>query len=260
MSGRVVRDVPTAVSAGVQHVSIPLDAAGFAKLAGSGHALVSFETANDEVQAFDVPLEASSTTGTVGGTVPATLSLSLGPPAAFSPFIPGVKQDYFATDHGERRLHRRQRDPRGRRPEHHRDGPSGQRLVRAVAGAAGEGVEPGRVGLGLRAGRRVHQPDDAADVRGPGDQRSGRHRVQAVDRGERSPAHGELQQDADVHALDHQPIGNVARGPSLRGRRAKPGSVVRRRLRGGASPGGQRCAFCAARWAFCSSTLAFASA
>lgn len=35
--------------------------------------------------------------GTVGGSVPATLSLTLGPPAAFGAFIPGVEQEYTAT-------------------------------------------------------------------------------------------------------------------------------------------------------------------
>src|SRR5829696_4225871 len=35
--------------------------------------------------------------GTVGGTVPATLSLTLGAPAAFSPFVPGVAAEYTAT-------------------------------------------------------------------------------------------------------------------------------------------------------------------
>ena len=34
--------------------------------------------------------------GTPGGTVPATLSLSLGTPAAFGPFTPGVPKDYTA--------------------------------------------------------------------------------------------------------------------------------------------------------------------
>ncbi|MDA0138019.1 ThuA domain-containing protein [Solirubrobacter deserti] len=35
---------------------------------------------------------------TVGGSVPATLSLAIeGPPAAFEPFVPGVEQDYTAT-------------------------------------------------------------------------------------------------------------------------------------------------------------------
>ena len=35
--------------------------------------------------------------GTVGGTVPATLALTLGAPASFGPFTPGVAKDYFAT-------------------------------------------------------------------------------------------------------------------------------------------------------------------
>ncbi|WP_170179117.1 M20/M25/M40 family metallo-hydrolase [Solirubrobacter pauli] len=34
---------------------------------------------------------------TVGGTVPATLSLTLGAPASFAPFVPGVADDYVAT-------------------------------------------------------------------------------------------------------------------------------------------------------------------
>jgi hypothetical protein len=40
--------------------------------------------------AVDVP-------STVGGTVPATLALTLGAPASFGPFTPGVATDYFAT-------------------------------------------------------------------------------------------------------------------------------------------------------------------
>ena len=35
--------------------------------------------------------------GTVGGTVPATLALTLGAPASFGPFTPGVAKDYFAS-------------------------------------------------------------------------------------------------------------------------------------------------------------------
>ena len=40
--------------------------------------------------AVDVP-------GTVGGTVPPTLSLTLGAPASFGPFTPGVAKDYTAS-------------------------------------------------------------------------------------------------------------------------------------------------------------------
>ena len=39
----------------------------------------------------------TSTDGTVGGTVPATLSLTLGAPATFGAFVPGVENDYTAT-------------------------------------------------------------------------------------------------------------------------------------------------------------------
>ena len=56
MSGRVIRDVEVSVSGGTQHVSIPLDSAAYDKLAADGSALVGFETPNDEVQAFDIPL------------------------------------------------------------------------------------------------------------------------------------------------------------------------------------------------------------
>ncbi|MDA0179658.1 endo-1,4-beta-xylanase [Solirubrobacter phytolaccae] len=41
--------------------------------------------------------EATTADGTVGGAVPATLSLTLGAAAAFPPFVPGVENDYTAT-------------------------------------------------------------------------------------------------------------------------------------------------------------------
>jgi len=40
---------------------------------------------------------ATEATGGVGGTVPATLSLTLGAPASFGAFTPGVARDYTAT-------------------------------------------------------------------------------------------------------------------------------------------------------------------
>jgi hypothetical protein len=41
--------------------------------------------------------ESSSTPGDVSGTVPATLSLTMGAPASFGPFTPGVARDYTAS-------------------------------------------------------------------------------------------------------------------------------------------------------------------
>ena len=46
---------------------------------------------------LDVPAITTSTPGTVGGSVPATLALSLGAPAAFGAFTPGVAKDYTAA-------------------------------------------------------------------------------------------------------------------------------------------------------------------
>ena len=43
----------------------------------------------------------------VGGTVPATLALTLGAPATFGAFTPGVGQDYTAEHDGQRHLDRR---------------------------------------------------------------------------------------------------------------------------------------------------------
>ncbi len=48
-------------------------------------------------RAFFKFLAATHTDGTVGGTVPATLSLTLGTPATFGPFTPGVAKEYTAT-------------------------------------------------------------------------------------------------------------------------------------------------------------------
>ncbi|HMJ37797.1 MAG TPA: PIG-L family deacetylase [Baekduia sp.] len=55
-SGRVVDSRTVAVRRGTQHVKIRLDAAGRAKLAKDGTALVSYLTPDDEVQAFALPL------------------------------------------------------------------------------------------------------------------------------------------------------------------------------------------------------------
>ncbi|WP_211233041.1 PIG-L family deacetylase [Solirubrobacter soli] len=95
MSGRVVTDVKKTITAGHQVISLPVSEAGAAKISSGGSALVAFQTTQDEVQAFDAPI--TSVSGGVGGTVPATLSLSMGAPAAFGAFTPGVAKDYFAT-------------------------------------------------------------------------------------------------------------------------------------------------------------------
>lgn len=59
-SGRIVAERELAMTAGTQHVTIPLDAAGRAKLAADGTALVSYLTTADEVQALAQPLAQAS--------------------------------------------------------------------------------------------------------------------------------------------------------------------------------------------------------
>ncbi len=117
------------------------------------------------------------TTGTVGGTVPATLSLTLGAPATFGALRAGrgarVRREY----EGGRDQHRRQRDARGRRPGHGQHGQARQRRVRARAATACGGVQPGgRSGLRARAG---HEQHTFADLDRTGQQRLGDGGLQA---------------------------------------------------------------------------------
>ena len=67
----------------------------------------------------------TSVPGDVGGTVPATLSLTVGS-ATFGAFTPGVGRDYTATDERERHQHRGRRGAERLRPR-----PPAQRRVRS---------------------------------------------------------------------------------------------------------------------------------
>ena len=73
----------------------------------------------------------------VGGTVPATLALSLGAPASFGAFTPGTTKEYTAAHDRERHLLRGRRGPHGLRAR-----PPDQRRVQPRRAAAG-GVQPG---------------------------------------------------------------------------------------------------------------------
>jgi hypothetical protein len=97
MSGAIVKEqVVNIAAAGSQTVSIALTEAQALRIASGASALVSFTTPQNEVQAFDVPITSVSGGGP-SGTVPATLSLTLGPAAQFGAFTPGVTKTYFAT-------------------------------------------------------------------------------------------------------------------------------------------------------------------
>jgi len=95
MMGGIVRSQVIDLPAGSRTISIPLDAAAALRAASGASVLVSFVTADDRAQAFDVPITSAS--GGVGGTVPPTLSLTLGGAASFGAFQPGVAREYTAT-------------------------------------------------------------------------------------------------------------------------------------------------------------------
>ena len=60
-------------------------------------AKLGYETTTQTSDPITVTPKTSSVTGTVGGSVPATLSLTLGAPASFGAFTPGLMKDYTAT-------------------------------------------------------------------------------------------------------------------------------------------------------------------
>ena len=149
-----------------------------------------------------------STPGDVSGTVPPTLSLTLGAPASFGAFTPGIARDYLASMSANVISTAGDATLSVTDPSSTNTGRLVNGIVRAGAAAAGQ-----RERRRVRAGRRLGEPDDAAHVSGAGEQRRGGPGLQAVDRGERAAAHGHLQQDADLHAVDHEPVAPAVLGP-----------------------------------------------
>jgi hypothetical protein len=60
-------------------------------------AKLGYETATQTSDPITVTPKTTSITGPVSGSVPATLSLTLGAPATFGAFTPGQTKDYTAT-------------------------------------------------------------------------------------------------------------------------------------------------------------------
>jgi hypothetical protein len=58
---------------------------------------LGYDTTTVTSDPVTVTPKTTSANGQVGGTVPATLSLTLGPPAAFGPFVAGVAKEYLAS-------------------------------------------------------------------------------------------------------------------------------------------------------------------
>ncbi len=79
--------------------------AALLELQSKGVELVNWMSGNET--APPAPKFVQDATGTVGGTVPATLSLTLGAPATFGAVHAGRGQGLHGHDHGHRDLDRR---------------------------------------------------------------------------------------------------------------------------------------------------------
>ena len=138
----------------------------------------------------------------VGGTVPATLSLTLGAPATFGAFTPGVARTTprattanVISTAGDATLSRA-------------DPSANARATWSTAGSRCRSRSRSRP-------TRAPSPRSRRSRRGlqrTGLQRLGDDRLQAVHRRQRRAAHRDLLEDADVHAVDDEPVGLSAGG------------------------------------------------
>ena len=137
--------------------------------------------------------------------VPATLSLSLGTPASFGPIVPGVANTYSAS--------------------------TTARIVSTAGDAALNVTDPSANAPGhlVNGAFSLPQPLQVAGTplpsvvktwSGPTSNESVTVDFTAVDRRERRVAHRHVQQDADVHPVDHEPVaeGRRRHRPSRCGR------------------------------------------
>ena len=169
--------------------------------------------------------------GDVGGTVPATLALTLGTPANFGPFTPGLQKDYFATTTatvtstaGDATL--TVADPSATAPGHLVNGTFS--LPEALQAA----------GLARRGTYARSAAGDPEDLRRPGRPTTRSTFVQAAGQGQRRAPYGHVQQDADLHAVDDDAV-DGCRGAAF-ARRPAVFSRPRARARRGARRDPQR--------------------
>ena len=161
-----------------------------------------------------------------GGSVPATLNLNLGTPTAFTAFVPGVAQDYTSTLDGADPVHGRRREADGRRRERHQRRQDGQRHLRAAADRPGRrqtSWETGPTTLDPTAPAfeplgGMSAPTELLTYDGPVSGSADRH-LQAVDRRDGRAPHRLLLEDADLHALDDEPVVDSAKRATKRARR-----------------------------------------
>ena len=124
-------------------------------------------------------IAADEETGDVGGTVPATLTLTLGAPASVRRVHAGHRRGLHGVDDGQRDHDGRRRDAVGRRPELDQHGPARQRHVLAGPAAAGLGVEHGGTGAAFAPVGGSASPTSLLTYSRPDQQRPGHAGLQA---------------------------------------------------------------------------------
>ena len=133
--------------------------------------------------------QGTSTTAPVGGTVPATLSLTLGAPATFGAFTPGVAKDYTASTTAD--------------------------VVSTAGDAALTVSEPGHLTNGAFS---LPSPLEVAFSKATLDRagvtRHGHDRLQAAHRRQRRAAHRRVLEDADLHPVHHDPVSPLRSEPN----------------------------------------------
>src|SRR4051794_18857484 len=80
-----------------ERASVPVSVTRGAGASASNTITLTAQSVSDPSKVSTATCAQTATDATVGGTVPATLSLTLGAPARFSAFQPGVARDYFAS-------------------------------------------------------------------------------------------------------------------------------------------------------------------
>ena len=145
-------------------------------------------------------------TASVGATVPATLALSLGTPATFGAFTPGVAARLQRVVDRERDLDGRRRPAERRRPVRERDRPPRQRRVLAAVGRSRRAAtSPAGTGSALADVGGSAAPTSLLTYGGPISNDpvtlNFRQRINAND----ALQNRGVQQDADVHVVDNEP-------------------------------------------------------
>ena len=167
----------------------------------------------------------------------------MGAPASFDPFTPGMQKDYFASTTANvistaADATLSVADPSSNHTGHLVNGSFflPERLqANAVRGTTSAGIY---APVGGSA-----NPTHAADLGGARVERPPDGRLQAAGQGQRRVAHGHVQQDADVHPVDNEPVGTCLRRRGQLGRGGvsrHPQRVVSERQALRSAVGGER--------------------